>query len=76
MQIKDLEDQIGFPISVRNRDGVRITPAGQIIIAYAQEALSARVEVITMARAVHRGELQTIGTVDRIDHPMRVLTPI
>ncbi len=31
-QIKDLEDEIGFPIFVRNRDGVRITPAGQMII--------------------------------------------
>ena len=56
-QIKDLEDEIGFPIFVRNRDGVRITPAGQMIIAYAQEALSARGEIITMARAVHKGEV-------------------
>jgi DNA-binding transcriptional LysR family regulator len=56
-QIKDLEDEIGFPIFVRNRDGVRITPPGQMIISYAQEALSARGEVITMARAVHRGEV-------------------
>ena len=56
-QIKDLEDEIGFPIFVRNRDGVRITPAGQMIIAYAQEALSARREIMTMARAVHRGEV-------------------
>jgi DNA-binding transcriptional LysR family regulator len=56
-QIKDLEDEIGFPIFVRNRDGVRITPAGQMIIAYAQEALSARREIMSMARAVHRGEV-------------------
>ena len=56
-QIKDLEDEIGFPIFVRNRDGVRITPAGQMIIAYAQEALAARGEIITMARAVHKGEV-------------------
>jgi DNA-binding transcriptional LysR family regulator len=55
-QIKDLEDEIGFPIFLRNRDGVRITPAGQMIIAYAQEALAARVEIMTMARAVHKGE--------------------
>jgi DNA-binding transcriptional LysR family regulator len=54
-QIKDLEDEIGFPIFVRNRDGVRITPAGQMIVAYAQEALSQRGEIITMARAVHNG---------------------
>jgi DNA-binding transcriptional LysR family regulator len=56
-QIKDLEDEIGFPIFVRNRDGVRITPARQMIIAYAQEALSVRREIMSMARAVHRGEL-------------------
>src|SRR5258707_13091816 len=55
-QIKDLEDEIGFPIFVRNRDGVRITPAGQMIITYAQEALSARREIMSMARAVHQGE--------------------
>jgi DNA-binding transcriptional LysR family regulator len=56
-QIRDLEDEIGFPIFVRNREGVRITPAGQMIIAYAQEALAARGEVVTMARAVHKGEV-------------------
>jgi DNA-binding transcriptional LysR family regulator len=56
-QIKDLEDEIGFPIFVRNRDGVRITAAGQMIITYAQEALSARGEIVTMARAVHNGEV-------------------
>jgi DNA-binding transcriptional LysR family regulator len=56
-QIKDLEDEIGFPIFVRNRDGVRITPAGKMIVAYAQEALSERGEIITMARAVHNGEV-------------------
>jgi DNA-binding transcriptional LysR family regulator len=56
-QVKDLEDEIGFPIFVRNRDGVRITPAEQMIITYAQETLSARGEMITMARAVHNGEV-------------------
>jgi DNA-binding transcriptional LysR family regulator len=56
-QIKDLEDEIGFPIFIRNREGVQITPAGQMIIAYAQEALLARTKIISMARAVHRGEV-------------------
>lgn len=32
-QIKDLEDEVGFPIFIRNRDGVRITPSGQMIVA-------------------------------------------
>jgi DNA-binding transcriptional LysR family regulator len=56
-QIKDIEEEIGFPIFVRSREGVLITPAGQMIIAYAQEALMARAEIITMARAVYRGEV-------------------
>ena len=56
-QIKDLEDEVGFPIFIRNRDGVRITPPGQMIVAYAQEALLKRTKIIAMARAVHRGEV-------------------
>ena len=56
-QIKDLEDEIGFPIFIRTREGVSITAPGQMIIAYAQEALLARTKIISMARAVHRGEV-------------------
>ena len=47
-QIKDFEDEIGFPIFVRTREGVRITPPGQMIIAYAQEALLARTKIIRL----------------------------
>jgi DNA-binding transcriptional LysR family regulator len=56
-QIKDLEDELGFSVFVRSRDGVRATPPGQLIIAYAQEALLKRDKIISMARAVHRGEV-------------------
>ena len=56
-QIKDFEDVLGFPIFVRTRQGVRITPAGQMIVAYAKEALLKRTKIIAMARAVHRGEV-------------------
>jgi len=56
-QIKDIEDEVGFPIFVRTREGVRPTPSGKMIVAYAQEALLGRAEIITMARAVHRGEI-------------------
>jgi DNA-binding transcriptional LysR family regulator len=56
-QIKDLEDDIGIPIFLRNREGVETTPAGQIIVAYAQDALLMRTETLAMARAVHRGEV-------------------
>src|ERR1035441_4691662 len=33
-QIKYLEDEIGFPIFIRTREGVSITAPGQMIIAY------------------------------------------
>jgi DNA-binding transcriptional LysR family regulator len=56
-QVKDFEDELGFPIFIRTRQGVRITPPGQMIVAYAQEALLKRTKIIAMARAVHRGEV-------------------
>ena len=56
-QIRDLEDDIQFPIFDRGRDGVRITPAGEMVYAYAKETLRAREELLVMARAVHREEV-------------------
>jgi DNA-binding transcriptional LysR family regulator len=56
-QIRDLEEEIKFPIFDRSRDGVRITPAGEMVLAYAKETLRAREELVTMARAVHLGEV-------------------
>ena len=59
-QIKDLEDVIGFPIFIRSRDGARITPGGQMMIQYAQEALLARTQMVAIARAVNNGELPAL----------------
>jgi DNA-binding transcriptional LysR family regulator len=56
-QIRDLEDDIGFPIFERNRDGVRITPAGEMVYTYAVETLRAREELLALARAVASGEV-------------------
>jgi len=56
-QIRDLEDEIGFPIFERGRDGVRITPAGEMLLSYARETLKAREELVKMARAVHAGDV-------------------
>lgn len=56
-QIRDLEDDIQFPIFDRSREGVRITPSGEMVVAYAKEALRAREELLEMARAVYRGEV-------------------
>ena len=56
-QIKDIEDEIGFSIFARTRDGVSVTPSGQMIVAYAQEAIQRRSEVVALAQAVHRREI-------------------
>ena len=53
-QIKDVEDDIGFPIFLRHRKGVDITPAGQLVVSYAQEALEERAEFIRAARTFRR----------------------
>src|SRR5260370_2147511 len=47
-QIRDLEEEIKFPIFDRSRDGVRITPAGEMVLAYARETLRAPEELLTM----------------------------
>ncbi len=59
-QIRDLEDDIGFPIFDRTRDGVRITPAGEMVYTYAVETLRSREELLTLAKAVARGEVPAL----------------
>ncbi len=56
-QIKDLEEEIKFPIFHRDRSGVHVTPAGDMVLAYARETLKSRDELLAMARAVHLGEV-------------------
>jgi DNA-binding transcriptional LysR family regulator len=56
-QIRDLEEEIRFPIFDRSRDGLRITPAGEMVFAWAKEVLRAREELVAMARAVHLGKI-------------------
>jgi LysR family hydrogen peroxide-inducible transcriptional activator len=54
-QVRDIEDEIGFPVFIRNREGVELTPPGLMLVAYARDVLSGRAEILDMARAVHRG---------------------
>ena len=39
------------------REGVRITPAGQMVIDYAQDALEGRVRILKIAKEVHFGNI-------------------
>ena len=59
-QIKDMEDATGIQIFVRHHGGVHITPAGQMIVAYAIEAIKTRNEIIQAARAVHGGTIPAL----------------
>ncbi|MGB6130601.1 MAG: LysR family transcriptional regulator [Acidobacteriaceae bacterium] len=56
-QVKDLEEGLGIEIFERNRDRVTPTPAGQIIVEFAKDAVRTRNEVVKAALAVHHGEV-------------------
>jgi DNA-binding transcriptional LysR family regulator len=56
-QIRDLEDQLKFPIFERAGPGIRITDAGRLLITYAGTALRERDEIVAMARAIHLGQV-------------------
>jgi DNA-binding transcriptional LysR family regulator len=59
-QVIALEEGIGVRIFVRRREGISLTPAGQMLYAYAQEALELRDEVVNAARAMDRGEIPVL----------------
>ena len=56
-QVIALEEGIGVRIFTRRREGIHLTPAGQMLYAYAQEMLDLRDEVVNAARAMDRGEI-------------------
>jgi DNA-binding transcriptional LysR family regulator len=59
-QIKDLEEEIGFPIFQRTREGVRITPVGQMVVDYAISALSGRLQILNIAKEVYLGKIPSL----------------
>lgn len=59
-QVIALEEGIGVQIFVRRREGIQLTPAGQMLYAYALEALELRNEVVNAVRAIDQGEIPTL----------------
>ena len=59
-QVIALEEGIGVQIFVRRREGISLTPAGQMLYAYAQDALELRDEVVNAARAMDRGKIPVL----------------
>jgi len=59
-QIIALEEGIGIQIFVRRREGISLTPAGQMLYTYAQGALELRNIVVNAAREIDRGEIPVL----------------
>jgi len=54
-QIRDLEAEIGFPLFERSAKSVRLTAAGKVFLAEAQEVLQHAEAAVNKARAVAHG---------------------
>ena len=58
-QVRELEDDIGFPIFVRGRgrSGISTTRPGKLILRWARRVLKERREIFLMARAIYEGNV-------------------
>lgn len=59
-QIKQLEDEIGTSLLLRNRGGVVLTDAGRIFLQQAQVILNQSAQAVASASRVAKGELGTL----------------
>src|SRR4051812_17630972 len=55
-RIQQLERAIGLRLFARSRRGVQLTPAGDILLAYARQVLSATDALAVMATRLRAGE--------------------
>ena len=53
IQIKDLEEALQVPLFVRRHNGVRTTPAAEILVTGGRELIRQRDALIAIARALH-----------------------
>jgi DNA-binding transcriptional LysR family regulator len=59
-RIKALEGALGYEVLARNRRGVRLTPAGEVLLAGARRLLGEAHRVFDDGARVARGELATV----------------
>jgi DNA-binding transcriptional LysR family regulator len=59
-QIRDLEDELGFPLLERSAKSVRLTEAGRVFLKEAQGVLERATDAVKIARAVALGEVGEI----------------
>src|SRR5215813_8058202 len=54
-QIRDLEDELGFPLLERSAKSVRLTEAGRVFLTEARAVLQRADEAVSAAKAVATG---------------------
>ncbi|SFD54015.1 LysR family transcriptional regulator [Streptomyces aidingensis] len=59
-RVKALEDALGYQVLARNRRGVRLTPAGEVLLSGARRLLGEAHRVVDDGGRVARGELATV----------------
>jgi LysR family transcriptional regulator, benzoate and cis,cis-muconate-responsive activator of ben and cat genes len=59
-QIKDLEDEIGAPLFVRNPTGLKLTPAGETLLAHARDILRRSADSVKAMQAFGKPAPQAI----------------
>jgi DNA-binding transcriptional LysR family regulator len=59
-RVKALEAALGYEVLARNRQGVRLTPAGEVLLAGARRLLGEAHRVVDDGGRVARGELATV----------------
>ncbi|MHC0432964.1 LysR substrate-binding domain-containing protein [Streptomyces sp. O3] len=59
-RVKALENALGYQVLARNRRGVRLTPAGEVLLAGARRLLGEAHRVVDDGGRVARGELATV----------------
>ncbi|GAB2508555.1 LysR substrate-binding domain-containing protein [Nocardiopsis aegyptia] len=59
-RVKALESALGYQVLARNRRGVRLTPAGEVLLAGARRLLGEAHRVVDDGGRVARGELATV----------------
>lgn len=60
-RIKDLEDQLGFPLFERLPNGVRPSPQGELFLTQAQQILSAVDRALARAGDIAKGQAGTLN---------------
>ena len=64
-QIKQLEELFDVELLHRERDGVTLTPHGEILLAHGRDLLQGRVDVVDMLNALKTGDITDLKSSSR-----------